>query len=572
MRVRIFGHHLLGTFDDTLSRADLWRIAAYAALSLGAALIGSVASVSLVPLLQSERTLKFGGHVFEIPGSMGTQAAIFAAASVAFAVLRWSTSRFAASMASHYAVHLREKVQASLLDAPLAALADTTSAEISNVLTYNTEIVTQGFNALLQLMVAGVTTVVNLVLAFLVSPALALAAPALLALGVLTSRAHGREQSRVSRRYVADMTMLFWHSEDFPRRLRHIRSFGQQKAAQVSYGTVSSSLGRGYRRQLDLLATGRLALELTAVAGITGVFVLALFWHNVDHASLVAVSLLLGRLLPYLVSTRTSFQQLRSAVPALELWRRYAHLDSDRPIGETAVAPVGALHIERMRLAPPMPMLEVNDLYLMPGELTLIHGDSGIGKSSLVDVLAGMVQPETFAATLNGRPVDFGDYREFVRRGAYVSQGVRPWQRTVRECLQWADGDASEEAMWQALMNVGLDRRLAVGQRGLDTTLDHSEGRLSGGELQRLLLAQVILRKPVLALLDEATGALDALSEVEVLSALRRCLPEAIVVVVSHRPGLSAIADRSLAIEDGHAMQFARKRSEISTLEATRTP
>jgi len=81
-----------------------------------------------------------------------------------------------------------------------------------------------------------------------------------------------------------------------------------------------------------------------------------------------------------------------------------------------------------------------------------------------------------------------------VRNGAYVSQSVRPWQRTVRECLHWADPTAGEEILHAVLKDVGLDQRLATSRRGLDTELHGSSSRLSGGELQRLLLAQVILR------------------------------------------------------------------------------
>ena len=99
-----------------------------------------------------------------------------------------------------------------------------------------------------------------------------------------------------------------------------------------------------------------------------------------------------------------------------------------------------------------------------------------------------------------------------------------------------------------ALRNVGLDKRLADSQHGLDTTLHSSSSRLSGGELQRLLLAQVILRQPFLALLDEATSALDAASEIVVLAALKRRLPQTILIVVSHRTGVPTIADQCLNI------------------------
>src|SRR3546814_1953772 len=115
---------------------------------------------------------------------------------------------------------------------------------------------------------------------------------------------------------------------------------------------------------------------------------------------------------------------------------------------------------------------------------------------------------------------------------AYVSQQARPGHAGVRDCLCWAVPDASESMMWRALADVGLDKRLNRAADGLDTALQDSTSRLSGGELQRLLLAQVLLRQPVLAMLDEATGAPDARSESGILSALRSRLPQTALVVV----------------------------------------
>lgn len=195
----------------------------------------------------------------------------------------------------------------------------------------------------------------------------------------------------------------------------------------------------------------------------------------------------------------------------------------------------------------------------MPGDLTLISGDSGIGKSSLVDVLAGMMAPKTFAARVGERSIGFDEYRELVRHGAYVSQSVRPWQHSVRECLLWAAPDATDAMLRSALIDVGLDNWLAGSQHGLDTALHSSSSRLSGGELQRLLLAQVILRQPYLALLDEATSALDTASEIVVLSTLKRRLPQTILIVVSHRAGVAAIADQCLNIGNNRATAVAEK-------------
>lgn len=541
---------LLRSLARTLTTVDIVETAAYVVLSLGVALAGSLAAVLLVPLVQPGHTLAFAGGLLDAHGDVDKQALFFAAATVSFALLRWLTSRLGARLVARYGVGLRRAVHARLIDAPLVSFADLTSAEIANVLTHNVEHVVQGFSALQQLLVAGVTSAVSLGFALWLSPQLVLAAPLLVVFGLIASRISTREQVQVSRQYVADMTSLFWHSEDFPRRLRHVRSFERDEAEKASYGDISARLGYGYRRQLELIASGRLVLELLAALSIAAVFMLAHRWHGFDQSSLIAVGLLLGRLLPYLVSTRQSFQQLRLAAPAFELWQRYTHLESTRSPNAPSRAPIvgTTLHIERMRLNPPSNGLEIAQLRLNPGELTSIAGDSGIGKSSLVDVLAGMMTPEIFVARAGHRSIEFGEYRELVRHGAYVSQSVRPWQHSVRECLLWAAPDATEEILQRALIDVGLDKRLAESDRGLDTSLHSSSSRLSGGELQRLLLAQVILRQPSLALLDEATSALDAASEITVLSALKRRLPQTILIVVSHRAGVATIADQCLTI------------------------
>jgi ATP-binding cassette subfamily C protein len=270
----------------------------------------------------------------------------------------------------------------------------------------------------------------------------------------------------------------------------------------------------------------------------------------VDQASLIAVCLLLGRLLPYLVSTRQSFQQLRSAGPALELRERYMRMAPalhPLPLTPSSVRR-DALDIAHLCVTPPVAGVTVEGLWLVPGEMTLVSGDSGIGKSSLIDVLAGMAQPQAWRAQVAGHDIDFDTYRQRVRNGAYVSQSVRPWQRTVRECLHWADPDASDATLQGVLADVGLGQRLASSQRGLDTDLHSSSSRLSGGELQRLLLAQVILRQPYIALLDEATSALDAPSEMRVLATLKARLPQTILIVVSHRTGVATLADQLLDI------------------------
>ena len=537
-------HTVLRSLVATLPTPDRWKVGIYVVLSLASAFAGALAAILLVPLVQPDARLPFEGRWFHASMSMGWRTAAFTGVTLAFALLRWQASCLGARLVGRYGMRLRRQVHARLIAAEMGPLAAASSAEIANVLTYNVEIVVQGFSALQQLLVAGVTAIVSLSLAFWVSPPLLLVAPPLAILALLASRFYGREQIEVGRRYVADMTRLFWHSEDFPRRLRHVRSFGREDVERGSYGEVSKDLARGYARQLELIASGRLILELLAVGGIALLFVLAQRWHGIDQGALIAVCLLLGRLLPYLVSTRQSVQQMRSAAPAFELWQRYMHLPtSDAPPAATArpTIPDAGIHLRRVLVAPPIPGIELGDLVMRPGELVLVQGDSGIGKSSLVDVLAGMARPVVFDARVGGHAIDYDTYRAYVHHGAYVSQSVRPWQSTVRDCLRWAAPWTTDGQLRDVLREVGLDKPL-------DTALHDASSRLSGGELQRLLLAQVILREPAVAVLDEATGALDAASELAVLSAMKRRLPRSLLIVVSHREGVGVLAERHVTV------------------------
>jgi ATP-binding cassette, subfamily C, bacterial len=539
-----------------LPQGERFSIVAYALLSAGAAVCGSVSAVLLVPLVQPGHAVPFASD------NVLTNAGWFAVSGVLFALLRWQAARLGAAQVARFAVRLRRDVHAHLLGATLPGLAGSSSAEIANVLTYNSELLVQGFSAMQQLAVAVLTALVSIAFALWISPVLMLAIPVLLLAILTTSRIAGREFADVSRRYVTDMTGLFWHSEDFPRRLRHVRSFGREAAERASYGDVSARLGEGYRRQLELVASSRMVLELGAALGIPAVFVLAQRWHGVDSAALIAVGLLLARLLPYLVSTRQGFQQLRSAEPALTLWQRYMALDARTPPVPLQDAN-GEVVIHHLRVKPPREGLTLEGLRLRPGELILVTGASGIGKSSLVDALSGMAVPDAFTATRDGAPLAFAAWQAHVARGAYVSQGVRPWQHTVREVLTWADPEASETTLHEALRTVGLDQRIAASGRGLDLAVHGADSRLSGGELQRLMLAQVILRRPVLAVLDEATSALDAPAELAVLAGVRASLPGAVIVVVAHRDAVAALADVHVKV--------LGDRANVETLPPIRT-
>ncbi|MDT8345572.1 MAG: ABC transporter ATP-binding protein, partial [Thermohalobaculum sp.] len=191
------------------------------------------------------------------------------------------------------------------------------------------------------------------------------------------------------------------------------------------------------------------------------------------------------------------------------------------------------------------------------GRVTLVAGLSGAGKTTLCDLVTGLIEPDRGAVLIDGQPAGAAQRAGLAEVLAYVGQEPFLTEATLRENLAWGaqGGPADTAAMAGALAAVGAGPLLAGLAHGLDTPLGAEAQRLSGGERQRIRLARALLRHPRLVVLDEATNALDAAAEADVLRALRRALPGATFVIVSHRPAVLGLADHVIWLEAGRVVE-----------------
>jgi ATP-binding cassette subfamily C protein CydCD len=188
-------------------------------------------------------------------------------------------------------------------------------------------------------------------------------------------------------------------------------------------------------------------------------------------------------------------------------------------------------------------------LVVRPGEIVAIAGPSGVGKSTLIDVLLGLRRADAgdvSLATSDGQTVSVGDLdlEAWHRRVAWVPQHPYCFPGTVVENVRLAAPDASDAAVYAALAAVGLaelDPAAVLGESG---------SGLSSGQRRRLGVARVLLRDSDFLILDEPTAGLDAASEATVLAAVRAAARDRkrAVLLVAHRPAALAIADRVVTI------------------------
>lgn len=185
------------------------------------------------------------------------------------------------------------------------------------------------------------------------------------------------------------------------------------------------------------------------------------------------------------------------------------------------------------------------------GEWIGIGGASGAGKTTIVDLVAGLLAPQDGAVSVDGRALAGETLERWRVAIAYVGQDGSVFDDSVRGNLLAEGANADEPALWAALELAGLAERVRAFPNGLDERVGDRGSQLSGGERQRLSIARSVLRSPSLLILDEATSALDAGSEAELLGRLRALDPRPAAVIVAHRPSTLAHCDRVVAIGDG---------------------
>ena len=189
-----------------------------------------------------------------------------------------------------------------------------------------------------------------------------------------------------------------------------------------------------------------------------------------------------------------------------------------------------------------------------PGGSVGIVGASGSGKSTIVDVICGLVPPTQGEVRIDGRPI--GDLSERPRI-AYVTQDVFLVEGTVAENVQFSSGPVDEHRLRRALRLAQLTEWVETLPEGVDTPVGERGALVSGGQRQRIGIARALYLEPSLLVLDEATSALDVEIEAGLTSAIDTLGRAVTLIVVAHRLSTVRQCDRILVLEEGRVAGLA---------------
>lgn len=201
------------------------------------------------------------------------------------------------------------------------------------------------------------------------------------------------------------------------------------------------------------------------------------------------------------------------------------------------------------------PLLHEINLRIRKGQFIAIVGESGVGKSTLVDLVMTLHEPTHGQITVDGVPLSEFEVGSYRQRIGYVPQESVLFNASIRENLLWAKADASGEDIRSACRRANAAEFIDKLPQGYETVIGDRGVRLSGGQAQRVSLARAILRNPVLLILDEATSALDTQSERLIQHAVESLSKETTLIAIAHRLSTIVNADNIILLKDGRVAE-----------------
>ena len=511
--------------------------------------------------------------------------ALIAVIAVAEAGLGLATRWLSATIGEGLILHLRTAVFDHVQRMPVAFFTRTRTGALVSRLNNDVIGAQRAFSDTLSGVLGNlVTLALTLAVMLSISWEVTLLALVLLPVFVLPARRMGTRLARLEREAAnhnatmatqmterfsapgATLIKLFGRPEDesaaFAERADRVRTIGVRTAMVQSVFITA----------LTLVS----ALALALVYGLGGAFALR---GTLDAGAVVAMALLLTRLYAPLTALASARVEVMSALVSFE--RVFEVLDLVplvRDPDDPAPLPEGPLSVELddVRFSYPsadkvslasleevaqldsrggVEVLRGVSFRVEPGQLVALVGSSGAGKSTIAQLLPRLYDVDAGAVRLGGVDVRELSARTIRETLGMVTQDGHLFHESVRANLLLARPGVSDAELWDVLRRARLDALVASLPDGLDTVVGERGYRLSGGERQRLTIARVLLARPRVVVLDEATAHLDSTSEAAVQEALSEALEGRTAVVIAHRLSTVRGADLILVLEDGRVVE-----------------
>lgn len=550
-------------------------------LQLAASITQGVGTLLLVPMLE----LVGVSHPAHAGGLLGLTRRIFAAFGVRLTLgsmlaVYVGIVAAGAALSAYQTVELtwyrltfvdalRSRLYAAVAGAEWRHLLRQRQSDIQSILTVNVVLVTQGTLAVLALGSSLLVIAVQVLVALRISaPITGLAIATGLVLTAIVWPLVTRSR-RLGQALVASNRQLLRSVTGFLDGLKLAKS---HRLEDGHITTFQADMRRSRLALLELVKANQLAnaiqLIVTAIALAVLVEVSVSDLH-LPLAELLVLAYIFNRLVPQITSVQSSLQSVAQALPAMDELLSFIN-DCEAAREPAAPAPGGWSHrlavgrgirLDAVRFAYPDngsgPQQVLHDVsFDIPTRwTTALVGPSGAGKTTLADLVMGLIAPASGTITIDGRPLVGEDRTRWRESVAIAPQDPFLFHDTIRANLLWARPEATERDLWSALGLAAAAAFVEALPAGLDTIVGDRGARVSGGERQRIALARALLREPELLVLDEATSSLDTEHELAIRQALHSLHGNVTVLVIAHRLSTVSHADTIVVLDRGQVVE-----------------
>ena len=362
--------------------------------------------------------------------------------------------------------------------------------------------------------------------------------------------------------------------------MRVIRAFGQEKR-EIEHFQVLNQIYTAIQMKTGYWSSLLTPLTYLIVNGT----LLVIIWNGylsikgglLSQGALIALINYLLQILVELIKLAMLINSLnQSYISAKRIEEVFAEKPEDilAEIAQKETSSNQSLRVEELTFTYPdaaQPSLRDISFGMKDGQILGIIGGTGSGKSTLVQVLLGLypVDKGSISLYLDGRsPRDLSEWRSWM---AYVPQKVELFKGTIRSNLTLGmEETVSDQELWQAL-EIAQAKDFVSDKKGqLDAEVQAGGRNFSGGQKQRLSIARAVLRQAPFLILDDATSALDTITESNLLKAVQENLPDTSLILISQRTSTLKIADQILLLEKGQQLALGNHEELMKTSQVYR--
>lgn len=468
---------------------------------------------------------------------------------------------------SGFMYHIRLETYQAMLYANWEFFLKKRKSDLINIFTTEFSRVTGGINQVLQFLTMLLFTIIQIGLAFVLSPNITifvLISGLLLAIFsrkfIKQSNNLGKYTSKLLEEYLGGIT-------DQLNGIKEIKSNTLEESRINWLHRLTEKMLKEQVEYIELKTSSQLFYKVVSTIILAAFLYFSVKMFHSEPGQFLLIIVIFSRLWPRITSIQSTLEQIATLIPAFK-----AIYDLKNECGDCTEYDhsLNSQTNQAMKLESGMECQQVSFRYnrevsvyalqninlMIPANcMTAIVGRSGAGKSTLIDLIMGLNRPESGDIFWDGKPVNKTNLFSLRKVISYVPQDPFLFNGTIKENLKLVDPSANEEQIWKSLEFAAADEFVRELPKGIDTLIGDRGVRLSGGERQRIVLARAILRNPSILVLDEATSALDTENESKIQAALEKLKGKMTIIVIAHRLSTIRNADQVIVLEQGEIIQ-----------------